>query len=337
MGSSDIGTFMQTLRQAVASKFAQARANKDLIFSDTELSILRSQTLHAAIQLRYCPALKTKPTKDSLPQKSNKKPDPFEDPVPELLIARTDAHNLVLNKYPVIENHFIAATVTNKLQTDLLEEDDLSVTHECLRAWSNDAVSGSQHALFAFFNSGEHSGASQSHRHLQFLPIEDMATSEDREWQLLCQDMRQRAHDTLPLLHNPLLPFVHFATSLEAGMSSYTIHDRYLLLVKAALASISEGVNVVDIDAISLGSDKRTALSYNLCMTSDLMAILPRRAEAAVIPGTSDGHVFVNGTILAGTLMVRSEDDWNQLREKPELVQQILKEITYPITRQTRM
>lgn len=83
---------------------------------------------------------------------------------------------MVLNKYPVIPHHFILTTKTYKSQTDKLEEDDLKVTYACLREWEPGR-------LFAFFNSGEQSGATQGHRHIQFLPIEQMyGEREEDSW-----------------------------------------------------------------------------------------------------------------------------------------------------------
>ena len=79
-------------------------------------------------------------------------------------------HFIVLNKYPVIPQHFILATISYKEQTQLLEVEDLQVTFACLKAWAaSDACSNPTRRLFAFFNSGEHSGASQSHRHVLLL------------------------------------------------------------------------------------------------------------------------------------------------------------------------
>ena len=100
---------------------------------------------------------------------------------------------LVLNKYPVIAQHFILATAAFARQGDLLGEGDLAATFACLRAWGEGAGDGDDDdddddgtgagvratkRLFAFFNSGPHSGASQPHRHVQFLPVERMR--EDR-------------------------------------------------------------------------------------------------------------------------------------------------------------
>ena len=57
-------------------------------------------------------------------------------------------------------------------------------------------------------------------------------------------------------------------------------------------------------------------------MTTSIMAICPRRSETATLDvaggNTQEaarvGPVAVNGTILAGTLMVKTEEDWNELR-----------------------
>ncbi|KAK5084288.1 bifunctional AP-4-A phosphorylase/ADP sulfurylase [Lithohypha guttulata] len=329
----------EPLRTIVNRKFVRARANQDLLFSETQLSVIHSKELDITIQLRYCPALKSKP-KQTQHEQTAKKFDPFEDPAPGLLIERIPpqdhSHNLVLNKYPVIENHFIAATKHNKPQSDLLEEDDLYATYACLRSWQEDIEDDSRRALFAFFNSGEHSGASQPHRHLQFLPVENMISDDEAGWGLLCDSMTFPAHDGLPLLHNPNLPFIHFATKLGIGMDGRALSEKYMLLMKAAFATINAGCDLSNIDKISMSPDKGTAFSYNLAMTTEIMAILPRKAEAGVITGTSDGIVFVNGTVLAGTMMVKSEDDFARLREEPELVQQVLRHITYPV-RTTRM
>lgn len=136
----------------------------------------------AQFQLRYCPALSKKPVKDDPPSERcppSKKPDPFAEPPSDLLIAQIpkeeSSHILVLNKYPVISQHFILATKAFKKQTDLLETCDLTTTFDCLKAWeSYTDQSSAPKKLFAFFNSGLHSGASQPHRHIQFLPVEKM-------------------------------------------------------------------------------------------------------------------------------------------------------------------
>lgn len=99
----------------------------------------------------------------------------------------------MLNKFPIIAEHFILATKVNKQQTHVLEQDDLEATYACLTAWQNAHKSDKTRRLFAFFNSGEHSGASQAHRHLQFLPVESMKTDQQSSgWELLIDTISSR-------------------------------------------------------------------------------------------------------------------------------------------------
>ena len=201
--------FTESLPSLVKAKFASAKASSSLVFSPTELSIIRTSTGIPAstcttqplpnlanspqFQLRFCPSLAKKPIpKLEKPSPTPKKHfDPFDNPSPDLHIANIPtsdpSHLLVLNKFPIIAGHFILATKTNKQQTHILEQDDLEATYACLKAWSQDqGEDGKQKRLFAFFNSGDHSGASQPHRHLQFLPVENMRDHEEaNEWDLL--------------------------------------------------------------------------------------------------------------------------------------------------------
>lgn len=89
----------------------------------------------------------------------------------------------------------------------MLEQDDLAATHACLKAWEENKQNGK---LFAFFNSGEHSGASQAHRHLQFLSVEEMKRDQ--------QDASS---------WDPLIEWMLQAPAKEAkGKSSHPIHIR---------------------------------------------------------------------------------------------------------------
>lgn len=201
----------ESLPSLVETRFATAKASSSLIFSPTELQIIRTSTgipvsacttptstsnlinNTTQFQLRFCPSLAKKPIpKLEAPTPTPKKHfDPFDNPSPDLHITdipRTSpTHLLVLNKFPIIASHFILATKTNKQQTHILEQDDLEATYACLKAWGDGAAQDSkQKRLFAFFNSGEHSGASQPHRHLQFLPVENMRDNKvTNGWELL--------------------------------------------------------------------------------------------------------------------------------------------------------
>ncbi|EFR02027.1 hypothetical protein MGYG_05029 [Nannizzia gypsea CBS 118893] len=351
------------LSSLVARRFTAAKNAGSLVFSQTEVTSLQSSSI--PFQLRYCPALAVKPTNKS-PQPGStttanatkpKKIDPFENPHTDLLIAQIPAsgptHTLVLNKFPVIPNHFILATKAFKPQTHLLEVDDLHAAFACLKEWEKPAgelcgdenvqVAKKQKRLFAFFNSGEHSGASQPHRHLQFLPVEDMHQVDDvANWTpLIDGESLTEKGETSELLQRPKLPFVTYTAPLSHNSTPEELHRAYLSLYAMAVtaaAQHSEALLQGISDSGSLGTEGEAVISYNLAMTTSRMMICPRRSEHAWIPletevkeGLVDeGLVKLNGTILAGTLMVKAEAEWNTLRQQPSMLEKVLSTVGIP-------
>ncbi|KAL2753049.1 hypothetical protein ACRALDRAFT_1065988 [Sodiomyces alcalophilus JCM 7366] len=58
-------------------------------------------------------------------------------------------------------------------------------------------------------------------------------------------------------------------------------------------------------------------ISYNMAMTRNTLVICPRRAEGATIVSSSGdlvGTLSLNGTVLAGTALVKSEAEWDTIR-----------------------
>lgn len=224
----------------------------------------------------------------------------------------------------MIPEHFILATKAFKEQTHLLEPDDLAVAYACLRAWEDENMG----QLFGFFNSGEFSGASQAHRHLQFLPVESMKAQEGGEdWRVLAD---QLSHS------QARLPFITFFSNIAVGSTAAQLHATYTTLYALAVAAVEEymarekasGMNLHD------ASDKAAKISYNLALTSNTMAICPRRAEGRVIEKDTTagtlGPVALNGTVLAGTLMVKTLEEYDTIRQTPQQLTDVLKVIGFP-------
>jgi len=275
-------------------------------------------------QVRFSPALAQKP-------KSNKsygpeKPfDPFLDPPKSLLVTEFRNYNLVLNKFPVIPDHFILATKEFKEQTDLLEAEDLGAAYVCLRTYCDEGEE-----LFGFFNSGEHSGASQPHRHIQFLPVESMriGMEQKEEWSPLADILTSTTQTGNKPPHHWIgnwlikagtkgreLPFAYFHKPIQDNMSAPEIHNAYKYLLGAA-QSASEG--------------RISSISYNLGLTSKSMVLIPRRSEGSTIEsvdGSIIGPVALNGTILAGTLLVKTEAEWSALRTDTSKLKDVLEAI----------
>ena len=120
------------------------------------------------------------------------------------------------------------------------------------------------------------------------------------------------------------LPFKHFHASIPENPTPSDLLEMYYSLYQRARAA-EHRFTGRDVDPGPLHRMAAT-ISYNLAMTTTTMAICPRRSEGASL---SDdrlfGKVALNGTILAGTLMVKSEDDWNQLCQDPGLLGNLLR------------
>ncbi|KAH7406158.1 Ap4A phosphorylase-like protein II [Phaeosphaeria sp. MPI-PUGE-AT-0046c] len=332
----------EALPSLVETKFASARACSSLLFSATEVATIRTST-GIPFQLRFCPTLAKKPTPKSDDSAPQRKIDPFENPPQALHIANVPSsdpsHVLVLNKFPIIAAHFILATKSNKKQTHVLEQDDLEATYACLKAWQTEQGS-KQKRLFAFFNSGEHSGASQPHRHLQFLPVESMQHGEVTSgWDLLldiilCSNKKSDRGNDSDLLQHPDLPFVHFARPFDSEPSSSDLLNIYNELYGAAKSAVDTFI-ASHPGELTLHPDEGGDLpiSYNLAMTMSGMAILPRRSEGTMLrsDGAKDiGFVALNGTTLGGTMMVKYQEEWDVLRKRPEALDKILLSIGIP-------
>jgi ATP adenylyltransferase len=220
---------------------------------------------------------------------------------------------LVLNKFPIIRDHFILATKAWKNQTDELEAVDLGMTYDLLKSWEVDSEGGTTaKRLFAFFNCGPESGASQPHRHIQFLPVESILEGQpDRDkWSLLIDSLS-------PVVKSEFagspVPFAHFSGQIPPSATASTIYSIYLsLLDRATLSWKSSGRDLSP-------KEKSTSagFSYNLAMTTERLVVCPRVTEGVSLQkedGCEIGLAAFNGTILAGTLMVKREEEWEFLR-----------------------
>ncbi|KAG5301003.1 Ap4A phosphorylase II [Histoplasma ohiense] len=336
----------ENLPALVARRFAAAKQSGALVFSQTEVTTISASD--TPFQLRYCPALARKPN-NTIPQDLERKQsvikrDPFHDPPEDLLITEfpqsDPSHILVLNKFPVISDHFILATKAYKPQTDLLEKEDLQATFECLKAWQTHGGPAGSKRLFAFFNCGEHSGASQPHRHLQFLPVERMAQPDDGSWKPLIDGNSSSASRNFDHPNSFGLPFACYAVDLPPEPSEDELHRSYLRLYGMALkaAQGSSDSRLDSMDPEKLKTNGPSAISYNLAMTTSRMMICPRRSEFAWLPidpkhrndTLEAGLVKLNGTILAGTLMVKAAAEWDVLRNQPDILESVLEAIGFP-------
>ncbi|KAK0666519.1 ATP adenylyltransferase-domain-containing protein [Cercophora samala] len=319
------------LPSLVATAFSRAVASKDVNFYPTSVTLINVNSI--PFQLRYSPSLANKPkppaplpvVPPSPPNASHPPPpkktffNPFASPAQAMLITplgSPPSHNLVLNKFAIVPEHFILSTAAFKPQTHLLEADDLAAAYACIEEYA-------QHGqeLFVFFNSGEHSGASQPHRHLQLLPVGNMKEGLlGGEWDVLAK--RLSTPET-----KRKLPFEVFAAGIEeVNGDGEGLRKVYLELYSQACEAVL-GV------AEDIKLDGEAKMSYNLAMTRTTMVVMPRLAEGGVVKdekGQEVGKLALNGTVLAGTALVKSEMEWNALRRDPAQVREVLGRIGVP-------
>ncbi|KAI1759326.1 HIT-like protein [Hypoxylon sp. FL1150] len=300
------------LPDLVKAAFDKARVNGDVSYYPTQVAVLTPRSI--PFQLRFSPALAHKPEAPKTKEPNAKPFNPFENPSPAMLVADLPpSHRLVLNKFAVVPEHFILVTRDVKPQTHVLEKSDIAAAFACIEAYRTDG-----RELFAFFNSGPHSGASQSHRHLQLLPVECMKDGlEDVEnggqWNVLADRLAESEQG---------LPFKVFATSTRPDMSPEERHGAYLDLYRHAVSSVLPHGEVP--------SEGEARISYNLAITSSSMALCPRTAEGTMIKNKSGediGVVSLNGTVLAGTALVKNEAEWDALRDNSDMLLDVLKGI----------
>ncbi|KAL8420440.1 hypothetical protein RB594_003285 [Gaeumannomyces avenae] len=333
------------LPELVKNTFNKAKSNGDVNFYPTQATVLHVNSI--PFQLRFSPALASKP-KPPKPAPSNapdtKQPlpfNPFADPSPTLVVARLDppSHVLVLNKFAVVPEHFILATASFEPQAHLLSAADLAAARACVDAYHDHDASSSADAggsLFVFFNSGPHSGASQPHRHLQLLPVDRMRDGlpPGSGWRVLADALLAddengdgaQGGDGDSLL---LLPFRCFAERLDGaggdGSSGEALRAAYLRLYRRACEEVL-GTTAEEEE------EGEARISYNLAMTRDVMALCPRRAEGGpVVAGDGGeeevGRLALNGTVLAGTALVKSQAEWDALRADPGQLVRVLARI----------
>lgn len=204
--------------------------------------------------------------------------DPFLPPEPELTVAEPSAtHVAVLNKFNVLDSHLLIVTRGFEHQETLLTPEDLQALFLCM----------AQLPSLGFYNGGAAAGASQTHKHLQMVPLPLAADGPPLPMVPLFAQGPEAGLGTCPGL-----PFRHAFARLSrpvcADPSLVTeAHGLYLGLLGA-----------LGIRGVQVGGEVRQSAPYNLLVADDWMLAVPRVAECF-------GSVSVNALGFAGSLFVK--------------------------------
>lgn len=207
------------------------------------------------------------------------RPNPFLPPDPQLCVAALGEHHLVvLNKFPVIDDHLLLVTRTFQPQTAPLDPAD----------WTALAAVVAAHAGLGFYNGGAEAGASQPHRHLQWIP--DAASGGADALAPFAAGLQPQQHAQAQ--HQPALPWRHAFVALDAGKVDGASVQRAFALACTALK-------------IETRADPMPP--WNVLLTRHWLLLVPRRCE-------SWQGVSVNALGYAGSLFARERERIEALR-----------------------
>ncbi len=190
--------------------------------------------------------------------------NPFESPEAALTLGPLPPHHrLLLNKYPVMDRHLLIVTREYEAQTTPLNAGDFSALAQLM----------AHNGGLGFYNGGEAAGASQAHKHLQWIP-----------------DLPPLAA-CLPealITHRDAFDFANAFTPLDDHLWAHddagdTLAARYLRLLPITGWQ---------------ASDNETP-PYNLLLTRQWMWLIPRGAEHWE-------HMSINALGFAGSLFVKN-------------------------------
>ncbi|HQZ01180.1 MAG TPA: DUF4922 domain-containing protein [Thauera sp.] len=282
----------QTIRNAMATGALQPIATDSTLLIEGELSF----------SVRWVSSLALKDRARVL-QVTQRRPEfnPFLPPEPALTVARLgETHLVVLNKFPVIDHHLLIVTRAFEAQTAALTRADFRALATVLAA----------HGGLGFYNGGPIAGASQVHKHLQWVPAAGLPGGAG--FAAFSRALRPaQGGKASPVRVNTELPWRHAFVSL----ARVDWHDL------DAAADALQASFATACAAVSLPPDADPMPPYNLLASRDWLLVVPRRCERWQ-------DISVNSLGYAGSLFVRDKNQIERLRAEGPLA--VLTAVGFP-------
>ncbi|MBL1209382.1 DUF4922 domain-containing protein [Geminocystis sp. GBBB08] len=232
---------------------------------------------------------KAKKKQKAKQKESNSNFNPFLPYEKDLFIA--DIHNhhvLILNKFNVVNHHLLIITREFESQDSILTFEDFTSLWTVLKQ-----ING-----FGFYNGGKISGASQHHKHLQFIPYPLVKEIDTLPINNLILANKHEAQ-IITLTFFPYLQAIVFFEDIKQKSASE--------LGKMTLEYYYKLLNTLNIDI----EDKIPSKNYNLLITKDWMMIIPRSQEKFE-------SISINSIGFAGALLVKNQAELELLlQHKP--------------------
>lgn len=233
------------------------------------------------------------------PESNDGHKDPFSQPEPELAIDLnySDSHFLVLNRFPVLFGHFMMVTKEFESQNNPLSLNEIGSIFQILTTLGDNPE---QRKWFAFYNCGPESGASQPHKHIQFMSIpEKFKTIPERILELERIENIER-----------MQPNISFAYCIERVMEGPVDAEALFMIYVSLLRRVLTLAKRCGIEKIS----------YSFCCTTKYIFLVPRKSAKA------DSIFGVNACAFMGLMICK--DDATEQYIKSKSPEEVLKKVT---------
>ncbi len=211
--------------------------------------------------------------------------NPFLSPEPALTVGPIgEQHVAILNKFPVCDRHLVLARRQFEEQLLPLTLDDFTAL----------ALIMSESGGLGFYNGGAAAGASQRHKHVQWIPAEPGNAS----LRFLALGLPAGLPEKAVAIH-PKLPVKHVFVRVSSGVGT-----------DAAASALSlYGAFNLACRQLGMAPNENGLLSpFNMLVEHDWMLVVPRSREHA-------HDVSVNALSYAGTLYVRHPEQVEPIRQ----------------------
>jgi ATP adenylyltransferase len=195
-----------------------------------------------------------------------------------------------------VEEHFLLVTKAYQSQQSPLFPSDLLQAYDLL-----DAARRTGRPFFGFYNCGDRSGASQHHKHLQFLPGTPPLEA-------LARAARLEVADRPFTL--PALPYANHVVRLPPALSSAGPEERAQTLAGAFLSVLDLAIATVR----HAPDYPAGPPSYNVILTPEHIHVIPRQLEYATL--ASGEPLSVNSLGFAGCVLVKSEEELEAVKRE---------------------
>ncbi len=198
-------------------------------------------------------------------------------------------HLTLLNKFNVIDHHLLIVTRRFVQQETLLDLADFQALCQVL----------AEREGLGFYNGGAAAGASQPHKHLQWVPLPLVDAMPWGPFDTLLRDAVRGGAETVPGL-----PFRHAFAALDPALAerpfalAEVLHERYRTLLQRL------GMGPIRID-----DEIRQSGPYNLLVTRDWLLLVPRRQEEFA-------GISINALGFVGSLFVRNQAQLDTLKSR---------------------